>query len=149
MSTVRWRLAQFGGDTIALIDRIYVVKHYRKRRVARTTILNALVDMLDTRFKPGWAGLAVNPAVAFVSAVLPQEVRLKPFYDLLVGMGFIARRQFAADPTGQWEQPGALDPATGSPPAPRNYVEVSLPFDAVQPLLEKARAAQEGMRPRA
>ena len=132
-----------GGEVTALVDRLFVVKQYRRRRVARTTMLNALVDVLEAGVKPGWGGLAAPPAIAYVSAVIPQEARLKPFYDMLVGMGFQPRRQFATDPTGQWEDPAK--PAD----VPRTFVEVSLPAAALMPLLQKAQADKEGMRPRA
>jgi hypothetical protein len=150
VATLRWRLTTLGSDVVALVDRIYVIKLFRRRRVARTTMLNALVDMLDVDIKPGWGGLAAIPSVQFVSVVLPQEERLKSFFDLLVGMGFAPRRTFPSDPTGQWEEPPgapARDPPL--PPAPaRNFVEVSLAFGAVLPLLQRAHAEREGMRPR-
>jgi hypothetical protein len=142
VSCLRWRLAALAGDTVALIDRVFVVKGYRRRRVARTMMLNALVDVFEAVSKPGWGGLAAPPAIGWVCVVLPQDERLRGLYDLLVGMGFAPRRQFPADPTGQWEEAGV------APAAPRVFVEVALALAAVMPLLQKAQADREGMRPR-
>ena len=130
---LRWRFLQLeGGVLIALIDRLFVLKQYRRRRVARTLVLNALVDVHEAASKAGMPG-----APGCVSVIIPQEPRLLPVAELLGGMGFTRRGVHAADPTGYWSAG-----ADG-----REFVELALPFAQVVPLLTAAQAAREGVRP--
>ena len=127
---------QVDGVVVALVDRLYVLKQYRRRRVARTLLLNALVDVHEQAARAGAPG-----PVQFVSVIVPQEQRLVALAELLKGMGFQARRAHTADPTGYWAAPGGGAPG-------REYVERALPAAEIVPLLTRAQQAREGVRPR-
>ena len=137
VGTLRWRVLQLpDGAYTALIDRLYVLKQYRRRRVARTLLLNALVDVHEMCARAGAAPLQ------FVSVIVPQELRLLPVAELLKGLGFQRRAGHAADPTGFWAAAGAAPRASG------DFVELALPVGEILPLLTRAQAAREGVKPR-
>ena len=140
VSTVRWRLVQTdavapgeGPTNVALLDRLYVLPYYRRRRVARTTVLNCLVDIYTAQSSQG---LSVHR----VSVIIPNEPRLASTHALLTGLGFTVVGSSGADLTGMWAAPGG---AGGG----RQYLELALPFASVLPLLQAAQAAAEGVRP--
>jgi hypothetical protein len=142
VSTLRWRVIQApdapgsaGSANVALLDRLFVLPFYRRRRVARTTLLNCLVDISQV-------AAASGQAIHRVSVVIPSEPRLAPVHALLTGMAFTAFSTSAADLSGVW---GAPPPGAGA--AQRQFVELSLPFASVMPLLQAAHAAAEGVRP--
>jgi hypothetical protein len=132
---LRWRQLALDAGTpaqchVALIDRLFVLPYYRRRRIARMTVLNALVDVLDQGGKTG-------VSYSRVSVFLPEEQRILPMLNVLVGLGFQpfgAKR--ADDPTGMWgAQPG------------RAFLEIALPAGNVVALLQAAAASNESVRP--
>jgi hypothetical protein len=138
VSALRWRPLEInrgaaggGAVVVALVDRLFVHDRYRRRRVARTTLLKCLVDVLQQSASSG---------IPFsrVSVVLPEEPRLIGAGSLFLGLGFqrVGGDPLPADPTGMWgDRPG------------RTFVELALPVEMLLPLLNAAQAAQEGVRP--
>lgn len=133
VATLRWRpcaLDGLGAPPVALIDRLFVLTAYRRRHIARSCLLNCLVDILQM-------AAAGNLAFSRCSIVVPEEPRLVPVVQLVQGLGFVqhgARRE--QDPTGMW----------GAAPG-RAFVELALPVGNVMAVLQAARAANEGVRP--
>ncbi len=120
---------------MALLDRLFVLPYYRRRRVARTTILNCLVDIIQQGSTPG-------VSIHRVSVVIPSEQRMAATHSLFTNLGFAPVGSSTVDITGMW---GAAGGAAGG--AARTFLELALPFASVLPLLQHAQASAEGVRP--
>ena len=135
---LRWRPLHLDAGTpaacaVAAIDRLFVLPFYRRRRIARMLVLNALVDVLDQSSKMGGAGLSR------VSVFLPEDARLVPVFHVLSKLGFRQGARLAADPSGVW----------GAAAEGRSFLEVALPMAEVVAVLHAAHEAGESVRARA
>jgi GNAT superfamily N-acetyltransferase len=141
---VRWRPVDnldaptaAGSVAVALIDRVFVMPSYRRRRVGRVLMLQTLYDIASQSQARGLS-------ISRISVLLPEEQRLIPVLQLLIGLGFKNAAKRSDDPSGMWSAAGA---AGAAPAAPRSFVEMFLNLGDVMPLLQQAQANKESVRP--